>query len=338
MGWELQEVITAIASHPNKGRIALLIDNSNISDEDADMALSGVAMNLLMEEDLDVSEGPEISIIGKLSQIQWQTLLSVVKGKIALENENEGGSLKAKIEIESVSLIELESYLSKTAFIQKSKQYTMVAEDHLEILIDLVDDINKNSVKGELVECGVWKGGCVMVMAMSQMQCDTNRNIYLYDTFEGMTEPKSDKDEQEVKQTYNKILTGEYKRGYDNWHGENKWAFCPLDAVKENVSLTKYPEEKIFYVKGDVLETLDGEIIPESISILRLDTDWYNSTKKELEVLFPKVSIGGFIVIDDYMWYRGARTATDEFLNEHSSQVEIVFSKERSPLILKKIS
>jgi glycosyltransferase involved in cell wall biosynthesis len=107
LGWELQEIIKAIASHPDKGRIALLIDNSNISDEDADMALSGVAMNLLMEEDLDVSEGPEISIIGKLSQIQWQTLLSVVKGKIALENEN--GEAIARVKTDNIPAIELDS-------------------------------------------------------------------------------------------------------------------------------------------------------------------------------------------------------------------------------------
>lgn len=117
LAWELQEVIKVTASHKDKGRITLLIDNSNISDEDADLALSSVAINLLMEEDLDVSEGPEISIIGNLSQVEWQTLLSMVKGKITLENENQDGSLKANIG--SLSLIELGSYLSSAAIIEK---------------------------------------------------------------------------------------------------------------------------------------------------------------------------------------------------------------------------
>ncbi len=213
----------------------------------------------------------------------------------------------------------------------------MVTEEHLKILINLVNDINRNDVKGSLVECGVWKGGCVMVMAMSQIKYNTKRSIYLYDSFEGMTEPKSDKDEEYEKIIYNKILTGEYKRRYDHWHNENKWAFCPLDIVKQNMSLTKYPEEKIFYIKGDVMETLDGEIVPESISILRLDTDWYDSTKKELTVMFSKVSVGGFIIIDDYMCYRGSKTATDEFFIEHTNEVEIVFSTDKSTLIFKKI-
>ncbi|MEB3883626.1 TIGR01627 domain-containing protein [Lyngbya sp. CCY1209] len=85
---ELQAVLKAIASRSDHNEITLLVDCRNISEQDADMALSSVAMNLMMEEDLDVSEGPEISIIGQLSQVQWQTLSSVVKGKIDLENEN----------------------------------------------------------------------------------------------------------------------------------------------------------------------------------------------------------------------------------------------------------
>lgn len=85
---ELQAVIKAIASRPDHNEITLVVDCRNISEPDADMALSSVAMNLMMEEDLDVSEGPEISIVGQLSQVQWQTLLSVVQGKIDLKNEN----------------------------------------------------------------------------------------------------------------------------------------------------------------------------------------------------------------------------------------------------------
>lgn len=296
-----------------------------------------MVMNLLTEEDLEVNEKPEIVLLGELSKIQWFVLMPKLKGRIKFENENKEAT-RVHEKIENILLVELESYLSKTVIIQKSKPYTMVAKDDLKILIDLVDDINRNDVKGSLVECGVWKGGCAMVMAMSQINHNTNRSIYLYDTFEGMTEPKSDKDGRYEKSIYNKISKGEYKEEVDNWHNDNKWAFCALDVVKKNISLTKYPEEKIFYVKGDVIETLEGEIIPESISILRLDTDWYDSTKKELEVLFPKVSIGGFIIIDDYTCFRGARIATDGFISEQISQMEIVLSKEKSPLILKKIS
>ncbi len=88
VGLELEGVVRAIANHPDKSKMTLLVDTSNISDEDANLALSSVAMNLLMEEDLDVSDGPEISLIGQLSEIQREILISRLHGRIVLENEN----------------------------------------------------------------------------------------------------------------------------------------------------------------------------------------------------------------------------------------------------------
>ncbi|MEG4226651.1 hypothetical protein QUA44_04360 [Microcoleus sp. N9_A2] len=85
---DLESVIKATMAHPDKSEMTLLIDTSNISDEDANLVLSSVAMNLLMEEDLDVSEGPEISLMGRLSEIQWETLMTCLDGRIILENEN----------------------------------------------------------------------------------------------------------------------------------------------------------------------------------------------------------------------------------------------------------
>jgi hypothetical protein len=88
LGLELERVVRAIATHPDQSKITLLVDNSNISDEDANLVLSSVAMNLLMEEDLDVSDGPEISLIGELSKNQWSALIPRLYGRIVLENES----------------------------------------------------------------------------------------------------------------------------------------------------------------------------------------------------------------------------------------------------------
>jgi hypothetical protein len=104
---ELERVVRAIATHPEKHKITLLVDNSNISDEDANLLLSSVAMNLLMTEDLDVSQGPEISLIGQLSNIQWSALIPRLYGRIALENENIGAISRAKAE--NANLFELDS-------------------------------------------------------------------------------------------------------------------------------------------------------------------------------------------------------------------------------------
>jgi glycosyltransferase involved in cell wall biosynthesis/predicted SAM-dependent methyltransferase len=107
LGLELERVVRTIATHPDKSKMTLFVDSSNISDEDANLALSSVAMNLLMEEDLDVSEGPEISLIGQLSEIQRSALIPRLQGRIVLENENRGAI--AQVKAENISLIELDS-------------------------------------------------------------------------------------------------------------------------------------------------------------------------------------------------------------------------------------
>jgi glycosyltransferase involved in cell wall biosynthesis len=108
LGLELERVVRAIATHPDKSRMTLLIDNSNISDEDANLVLSSVAMNLLMEEDLDVSDGPEISLMGNLSKIQRSDLISRLHGRIVLENENRGAIAQAKAQ--NISSFELDGF------------------------------------------------------------------------------------------------------------------------------------------------------------------------------------------------------------------------------------
>jgi len=99
LGFELVQVVRAIATHPDKSKMTLLVDTTNIPDEDADLALSSIAMNLLMEEDLDVSDGPEIIAIAHLSEIQWEALVPHLHARIVLENENKNASTNFKVEI-----------------------------------------------------------------------------------------------------------------------------------------------------------------------------------------------------------------------------------------------
>jgi hypothetical protein len=143
-----------------------------------------------------------------------------------------------------------------------------------------------------------------------------HRNFYLYDTFDGMTFPDSDKDPKEAIDIFNKINKGNYERDYDKWHTEKKWAYAPIELVKNNINQTQYDESKIKYVIGDVCKTLDTDV-PSQISILRLDTDWYKSTKIELETLYCRLSPGGVLIIDDYGDWEGSRRATEEFFSQH---------------------
>jgi hypothetical protein len=206
------------------------------------------------------------------------------------------------------------------------KDKTMVSANHLNFLQAIIKKINDEGISGDIVECGVWKGGCSMWMMICQKKYNMERTFYLYDTFDGMTFPDSNKDAKEAVDIYNKINQGKYTRNYDKWHQENKWAYAPIDIVKENINLSLYDESKIQYVIGDVCSTLNTTV-PLEISILRLDTDWYNSTKKELDVLFPLVTKNGYIIIDDYYAWKGSRTATDEFLQINKEKITVIDTK-----------
>jgi O-methyltransferase len=203
------------------------------------------------------------------------------------------------------------------------KKNTMVTQNHLNFLKNIIKEINDENILGDIIECGVWKGGCSMWMMICQKEHGMHRNFYLYDTFDGMTFPDSDKDPKEAIDIFNKINKGNYERDYDKWHTEKKWAYAPIELVKNNINQTQYDESKIKYVIGDVCKTLDTDV-PSQISILRLDTDWYTSTKKELDVLFPVVVKNGYIIVDDYYAWKGSRTATDEFLKINKDKISII--------------
>ena len=88
------------------------------------------------------------------------------------------------------------------------------------------------------------------------------------------------------------------------------WCYSPLEKVKDRLN----PQDKLHYIVGDVMETLkDKTNIPDKIAILRLDTDWYESSKYELEQMYDNVVTGGVIIFDDYYHWDGQRRATDDF-------------------------
>ena len=96
--FELEQVIRAIATYPDRRQMTLLVNNANVPDEDATLILASVTMNLLLQEDLSVPDGPAISLVGHLSEIQWEALLPRIRARIILEKENEQGIIQAKAE------------------------------------------------------------------------------------------------------------------------------------------------------------------------------------------------------------------------------------------------
>lgn len=138
-----------------------------------------------------------------------------------------------------------------------------------------------------------------------------HRTLWLYDTFDGMSAPTSD-DVDFLGQTAETLMQQQ-----DREQATSVWCKSPLDDVRETMQATCYPKSQIRYIEGKVEETLPFHA-PDQISILRLDTDWYESTKCELEVLFPRLSPGGILIVDDYGHWKGCRKAVDEYFKEHN--------------------
>jgi O-methyltransferase len=191
-----------------------------------------------------------------------------------------------------------------------SKPYTMTSLDRMYAAYNAAQYVEKNNIEGSIVECGVWRGGSAMIMAMKLMQMkSTHRNFYLYDTYQGMTEPsKADID-------YRGKHSSESLKKQNKYKGRNIWCYATIDEVKQNMNSTGYPAEKFKYIQGKVEDTIPANM-PNKIAVLRLDTDWYESTKHELIHLFPLLSKDGILIIDDYGFWKGSRKAVDEYFAE----------------------
>lgn len=193
------------------------------------------------------------------------------------------------------------------AFIlSRVKDYTMTSMERQLALIQAIRHIVRSNLPGCFVECGVWKGGSAMVAALTFMQeKDTSRHLYLYDTFEGMTEPT------EQDKTYDGVFARDHLEKMEK--GTEWWCYSPFDEVKANIESTGFPVDQIHLVKGPVELTLPDQSPQEAIALLRLDTDWYESTKHELIHLFPLLRTEGVLIIDDYGHWRGSKQAVDEY-------------------------
>lgn len=191
---------------------------------------------------------------------------------------------------------------------------TMTSKERIFGLIEAVKYVNKYNIEGAIVECGVWRGGSMMAVAKTLKSLnDTSRQLYLYDTYEGMTEPTA-VDENVLTGSAKKILSKENKST------SRVWAYSALETVQQGMNSTGYPADNIHYIQGKVEDTIPGNV-PEKIALLRLDTDWYESTKHELIHLFPRLQKGGVLIIDDYGFWKGSRKATDEYIAETNMQI-----------------
>ncbi len=197
------------------------------------------------------------------------------------------------------------------AIAEQVRPYTMTSPDRLAGLVGGVEHVIRHELPGAFVECGVWKGGSTMATALTLLARGvTDRDLYLCDTFAGMSAPTehdiaSDgvgEPAPDARTTWNSMQRAD---GSD-------WARAELEEVRRNLLSTGYPEERLHFVVGKVEDTLP-QAAPPAIALLRLDTDWYESTIHELNQLYPRLCRSGILIIDDYGHWSGSRRAVDEY-------------------------
>ncbi|GAB2946227.1 hypothetical protein GCM10023080_000850 [Streptomyces pseudoechinosporeus] len=191
--------------------------------------------------------------------------------------------------------------------------YTMTSPERLNALILATRYVSRHNIAGDIVECGVWRGGSMQAAARTLLSLhDTGRHLYLFDTFEGMPAP-TDKDLRRDGEFAGDLLARQDR-------SRPIWAVATLEDVKEGFERIPYPADRVHFVQGLVEDTIPAAA-PERISILRLDTDWYASTRHELEYLYPRLVSGGVLLIDDYGWWQGSKCAVDEFLEKTGARL-----------------
>jgi O-methyltransferase len=184
---------------------------------------------------------------------------------------------------------------------------TMVSDIRVDSLRDCVQKIYSDGVEGEFAECGTWRGGLAALMLDYICKNKDNRKLYIYDTFQGMARPTE--------------LDGNALRRFSEYKNDGHFAdWCKASLVEVKKTLAQVSNQYsdlCVLIEGKVEETLTIQRnIPSRIALLRLDTDWYESTKKELEVLWPLVSKNGIVIVDDYSDWPGCKKAVDEYLED----------------------
>lgn len=177
---------------------------------------------------------------------------------------------------------------------------TMIGRPRLDSIQFCVTDALARGVPGDLIETGVWRGGAVIFMrGILKAHGDTTRRVWVADSFEGLPKPDVERFPEDA--------------------GDPHWVYpvaVSLEAVKENFEKYGLLDDQVVFLKGWFRDTLPTAPI-ERLAVLRLDGDMYESTIVALDALYPKVSVGGYVIVDDYGAVEGCRKAVDTYRAEH---------------------
>ncbi len=228
--------------------------------------------------------------------------VSLLFQKRKKQPEREPESLEDRIPDASAQMLEI---------VRAVQPFTMTSPERILSLCEAVRYVVQNDIAGDIVECGVWRGGSMAAAARVLLAMHAaERRLWLYDTYDGMTEP--DENDVDFLGRAAAVLLRQSSRE----DARSIWCRSPIDGVRQVMAETGYPEERLEFVQGDVQETLPKRH-PRQIALLRLDTDWHESTRCELEILFPRLVVGGVLIVDDYGHWQGCRRAVDEYFAEN---------------------
>ncbi len=198
------------------------------------------------------------------------------------------------------------------AIVKAVQPFTMTTKEKIFAMVEATKYVTRANIPGSIVECGVWRGGSMMAAAYALKNLGvTNRDLFLYDTYTGMVAPDALIDVSVVGESavsmFKHLQTGD---------DTSAWCLASIEDARNNLYSTGYNPEKIHLIKGKVEDTIPSHM-PDQISILRLDTDWYESTLHELVHLYPRLVVGGVLLTDDYGHWMGNRKAIDEYFAQH---------------------
>jgi hypothetical protein len=191
---------------------------------------------------------------------------------------------------------------------ERVRPFTMTSIERVDALREAVEHVHAHGIPGDIVECGVWRGGSMMAVALTLLRLGVTRRLWLYDTFAGMT-PPGPEDKNFRGRPAAELLA------IDNPVNGFIWGKSALAETEAALAGTGYPAKELEFIVGPVESTIPARV-PERIALLRLDTDWYSSTYHELVHLWPRLVPGGILIVDDYGDWQGAKKAVDRYFAE----------------------
>lgn len=197
---------------------------------------------------------------------------------------------------------------------QRVKPYTLTSKERVLALREAVRYVSRAGIEGDIAECGVWRGGSMMVIALTLVALgDTTRHLYLFDTFTRPPDP-----EPRDRDVHGRDAATQLEADLRN----PAYAYLPMDEVRSLIEGTGYPMDQVHFIPGLVEDTIPDQALAR-LSLLRLDTDYYRSTLHEMTHLYPRLTSGGVLIVDDYGEFVGARDAVDEYF-ERAGEVVLL--------------